>query len=132
MYYLDTNTWIYFLNGRSEQIRNKILNTDPSLIRIPTIVKAELLVGAYKSNNMEKVRDKLEILFHTFRTEDFTDEMTYTYAEIRSVLEKFGTPIGPNDLLIASIVVNKKGILITHNTREFERVQELQLEDWME
>ena len=59
MYYLDTNTCIYFLNGKYESIKKKILSTPPNEIAIPSIVKAELLLGAYKSKkrnaNLEKV-----------------------------------------------------------------------------
>ncbi|WP_442921628.1 PIN domain-containing protein [Microcoleus sp. Aus8_D2] len=52
------------------------------------------------------------------------------YGEIRAQLAASGTPIGPNDLLIASIALANNLILVTHNTREFSRVEGLRLEDW--
>ncbi len=52
------------------------------------------------------------------------------YGQIRARLESGGTPIGPNDLCIAAIAVTNDVILVTHNTREFSRVEGLMLEDW--
>ncbi len=51
---------------------------------------------------------------------------------IRAALKKAGTPIGPNDLLIAAIAVSQNCILVSHNTKEFRRIAELDVEDWEE
>jgi len=131
MYYLDTNTCIYFLNGKYESIKTKILQTPPNDIYIPSIVKAELLLGAYKSNNKKSTIEKVERFLEPFEIISFTDQMTYTYAEIRSQLEKKGELIGPNDILIASIVQFHNGILITNNTNEFNRIKNLIVENWV-
>lgn len=130
MYFLDTNICIYFLNGRSESVRNRILSTPPNTIAIPSIVKAELLLGAFKSRNREANLDRLEKFLFPFSVEPFTDFMSYPYAEIRSDLELRGETIGPNDLLIASIVRFHDGILVTANVEEFRRVKGLQVENW--
>jgi len=63
---------------------------------------------------------------------DFTDKMSYDYAEIRKDLEFAGTLIGANDLLIAATVLHENAILITHNVDEFSRVNGLKIEDWVE
>jgi len=131
MYYLDTNTCIYFLNGKYESIKTKILETPSNDIYIPSIVKAELLLGAFKSNNKKSTIDKVEKFLEPFEIISFTDQMTYIYAEIRSQLEKSGKVIGPNDLLIASIVHYYNGILITNNTEEFKRIKNLRIENWV-
>lgn len=131
MYYLDTNTCIYFLNGRYESIKHKIVETSPNKIKIPSIVKAELLLGGYKSKNKTKTLAKLEQFLEPFEVISFTEEMTYTYAEIRSTLEKKGQIIGPNDVLIASIVLFYSATLITHNVQEFKRIPALKIEDWV-
>lgn len=131
MYYLDTNTCIYFLNGRYESIKLKIVETSPNKIKIPSIVKAELLLGGYKSKNKTKTLAKLEQFLEPFEVISFTEEMTYTYAEIRSTLEKKGQIIGPNDVLIASIVLFYSATLITHNVQEFKRIPALKIEDWV-
>lgn len=130
MYYLDTNICIYFFKGTYPKINENILRVDPLDIRIPALVKAELLTGAYKSNRRELVLKQLDILFRTFKTEDFTDDMAKTYAEIRSDLEMKGKPIGPIDTIIASIVKHNNGTLVSHNIKEFERVSGLELVDW--
>jgi tRNA(fMet)-specific endonuclease VapC len=59
------------------------------------------------------------------------DESLSQYAKIRLKLEKDGIIIGPNDLFIASIALAHNGILITHNTKEFERIAGLHIEDWV-
>lgn len=132
MYFLDTNTCIYFLNGTYESIKLKILETPPNIISIPSIVKAELLLGAYKSMNRKRTLEKVEYFLEPFEITPFTDQMTYTYAEIRSDLEKTGNIVGPNNLLIASIVQYCNGILVTNNTAEFKRIKNLKLKNWIQ
>lgn len=130
MYFLDTNTCIYFLKNTYPSLSERWLSIPPKNIKIPSIVKAELLFGAYKSVHKEAVLEKLAVLLSPFEIIPFTDEMTLTYAEICSHLERKGQIIGPNDLLIASIVKYNQGILVTHNIREFSRVKDLKLESW--
>jgi tRNA(fMet)-specific endonuclease VapC len=131
MYFLDTNTCIYFLNGKYEFIKEKILGTAPNEIQIPVIVKAELLLGAYKSKKRKENIEKVEEFLEPFDVIPFIDLITYTYAEIRNEIEKQGEVIGPNDMLIASIVKFHEGILVTNNVREFERVKGLKIENWV-
>ncbi len=130
MYFLDTNTCIYFLNGQSERIKNKILSTPPIEIKIPVIVKAELLLGAFKSAKRDGNTAKLEAFLQPFEVVGFSDQMLYTYADIRSKAEKAGKPVGPNDLLVAAIVILSQGILITNNITEFEHIDGLVAENW--
>ena len=130
MFYLDTNTCIYFLNGKYDKVRENILATKPSDIRIPSIVKAELLYGAYKSTNKERNLEKIKSFLSVFQIEDFSGEMAEKYGMIRTNLELSGQIIGPNDLLIAATVLNKKGILVTNNIKEFSRVETLDIIDW--
>lgn len=129
MYFLDTNTCIDFLKNLSENVRNRFLSIPLNEIKIPVVVKAELLLGAYKSNKTETLERTIQFL-ELFEVIPFTDEMSYTYAEIRKELEAKGNRIGANDLFIAATALNKKAILVTHNTREFIRIDGLQLEDW--
>ena len=129
MYFLGTNTCIDFLKNLSENVRNRFLSIPLNEIKIPVVVKAELLLGAYKSNKTETLERTIQFL-ELFEVIPFTDEMSYTYAEIRKELEAKGNRIGANDLFIAATALNKKAILVTHNTREFIRIDGLQLEDW--
>lgn len=89
-----------------------------------------MFAGAYKSKNKEKTLDKLKIFFSPIKSLPFTDEAAEVYGNIRADLEKKGTPIGPYDLQIASIAVLNNLTLVTHNVREFSRVEDLKIEDW--
>lgn len=129
MYFLDTNTYIDFLRNLSKSVRTHFLSIPLNEIKIPVVVKAELLLGAYKSNKTETLERTMQFL-ELFDVIPFSDEMSYTYAEIRKELEAKGNKIGANDLFIAAAALNKKAILVTHNTREFIRIDGLQLEDW--
>lgn len=130
MYFLDTNTCIYYLNGCYPAIRSKLLATSPYQIAIPAIVKAELLTGAYKSQTKDRTLEKLHYFLKPFAVIDFTDTMTTEYADIRSQLEIAGLTIGANDMFIASIARYHKATLVTHNVKEFQRVKNLKIEDW--
>jgi tRNA(fMet)-specific endonuclease VapC len=131
MYFLDTNTCIYFLNGKYESIKAKILTTSPNEIVIPSIVKAELLFGAYKSKKPKETIEKVEKFLEPFEVMPFDDMTAYVYAELRNKMEQSGELVGPNDLLIASIVKFHEGILVTNNVREFKRIKGLKIEDWV-
>jgi len=130
-YLLDTNTCIYFLNGRSESVRDKLLGTPPDQIVIPSIVKAELLFGAYKSKRRDETVKKVELFLSPFVIVSFGSEAADEYGKIRLALEISGNPIGPNDLIIAASTIVENGVLITHNVREFSRVSKLKFEDWV-
>lgn len=94
------------------------------------MVKAELLFGARKS---ERVADNLRLLeafFARFVSHPFDDASAVEYARLRQDLRASGTPVGPNDLMIAAIAVAQDLTLVTHNVREFSRVAELKVEDW--
>ncbi|NLH90472.1 MAG: type II toxin-antitoxin system VapC family toxin [Treponema sp.] len=130
MYYLDTNTCIYFLNGKFESIKSKILSIPPNEIVIPSIVKAELLFGAYKSLKRISNIEKVEMFLEPFEIVAFDDPVTCVYADLREKMEKTGKIVGPNDLLIASIVRFYDGILVTNNEQEFCQIEELRIENW--
>ena len=130
MFFLDANTCIYFLNGKSESIRAKVLATPPLEIKIPSVVKAELLLGAYKSKSPERTLEKLEAFLQPFEILAFDDSVSYVYAAIRKQTEEKGTIVGPNDLMIAATVKFHDGILVTRNVNEFSRVNGLLLENW--
>ena len=131
MYFIDSNTCIYFMNGKFPSVRKRFLSVSPKEIKISSVVKGELLLGAFKSRTREKTTEKVEKFLKPFEIVDFTDKMSYEYAKIRKDLELAGTPIGANDLLIAAAAVHEKATLITHNTDEFSRITDLEIEDWV-
>lgn len=130
IYLLDTNTCIRFLNGQSEAIRRHMESHRAEELALCAVVKAELLYGAFKSGRREQNLAKVETFATAFMSLPFDDQAAAQYAEIRARLEQRGLPIGPNDLLIAAIAKARNALLVTHNRREFERVEGLQIEDW--
>ncbi|ULH30205.1 type II toxin-antitoxin system tRNA(fMet)-specific endonuclease VapC [Leptospira weilii] len=130
-YFLDTNICIYFLKGKSENIERNIRKLNPNRIKIPSVVKAELLLGVFKSNDKKKNREIVLSFLDPFEIIGFNDIESEIYAEVRSDLETQGIPIGPNDLLIASIVLSSNGILVTNNEKEFKRIPNLKIESWL-
>jgi len=129
-YLLDTNTCIRYLNGTSEAIRRHIETTHPSEIVVCAVVKAELFYGAENSQNPLVNLEKQRAFLEHFISLPFDDRAAVAYGRIRAALKKAGTPIGPNDLLIAAIAVSHNCVLVSHNTREFQRITELMVEDW--
>ena len=129
-YLLDTNACIYYLTGSFPALRRHILARRPTEIGIPAIVRAELLYGAYKSERREKNVRVLRQFLQPISLVGFGSAEADHYADIRAVLEREGTPIGPNDLVIAATARACECTLVTHNTSEFGRVPDLAVEDW--
>lgn len=128
-YLLDTNICIYALKGLYS-IPTKLLEHSPRDIKIPSIVKAELLYGAKKSQHHVKTEEIIKQFLFPFEIIPFDNTAAEIYADLRSGLEKDGQVIGPNDLIIAATVLAEKGILVTNNQKEFQRVKELSLDNW--
>ncbi|MDP1587461.1 MAG: type II toxin-antitoxin system VapC family toxin [Prosthecobacter sp.] len=129
-YLFDTNVWIQLLKKRAPLIRTRIDATDAALIFTCAIVKAELWHGAHKYDHPAKRRDQVNIAISPYRSLPFDDNAARHYADIRHDLETRGQIIGPNDLKIAAICRAHGVTLVTSNTDEFNRVSELQVEDW--
>jgi len=126
---LDTNTLIYFFKGMGEVEKN-LFTHSPKDIFIPSIVIYELQVGIAKSNNPQKREKQFSTLLEQVNTIDFGEREAKASALIRADLESKGTPIGPMDILIAGCAKAHNFTLVTHNTKEFMRVEELKLCDW--
>ncbi|MEA2084529.1 MAG: type II toxin-antitoxin system VapC family toxin [Thermodesulfobacteriota bacterium] len=129
MYILDTNTLIYFFKGIGN-IASILLSKSPKDISIPSIALYELEVGIAKSTKPNKRRKQLELLISRISISSFGIKEAEVAAMIRANLETKGTPIGPYDTLIAGTALSANATLITHNTKEFERVNGLNIEDW--
>jgi tRNA(fMet)-specific endonuclease VapC len=99
-------------------------------IALCDVVKAELYYGAYRSSRQESNLALYETFFSQYVSLPFDGNAAAIYGQIRVRLERLGTPIGAYDLQIAAIALSNNLTLVTHNTREFQRVDELNLEDW--
>lgn len=131
-YYIDTNICIYFLKGINTSIKNKLLEKHPDEIKVCSVVQAELLYGAEKSLKREENLIKIREFLFLFEIVPFGEKETNSYAKIRAELELAGKIIGPNDLLIAATVLENSGILVTNNVKEFGRINNLKIENWLE
>ena len=129
-YLLDTNVCIHLLNEKHPVILQHFRQHSPSDIALCSVVKAELLYGARRSQRVEANLQLLKIFFAPLQSLSFNDECAEHYGQIHADLLTQGKPIGPNDTLIAAIARANDAILITHNSSEFSRVAGLRIEDW--
>jgi tRNA(fMet)-specific endonuclease VapC len=130
MYLLDTNACIRILNNSSGSLVARLQQHMPEEICLSSVVKAELIYGAHRSSRAANNLRLLRRFFEPFVSLPFDDHCADQYGLIRSELERAGTPIGPNDLIIAATALTHDLILVTNNVREFGRVVGLQIEDW--
>lgn len=126
-YLFDTNAMIAFLRGNPGVVR-QVRNVGAGAVLLSTIVLHELYFGAYKGN---RTNEDLGVIAHLrFGTADLDPVDAQCAGEIRSLLQRAGTPIGPYDVLIAGQALARDLTLVTRNVREFERVDGLRLENW--
>jgi tRNA(fMet)-specific endonuclease VapC len=130
LYALDTNTCIDLLRGRSPRLSARILELSPAHVVVPSLVYAELLLGAELSAEPQRNRRFIDQLVAPMRMLDFGVEAAAAYASIRAALQHDGQLIGPNDLIIAATAVAHQALLVSANVREFRRVPGLRVEDW--
>lgn len=130
IYLLDTNACIQLWQRKNLNLRRHFAQYSPADIALCSVVKAELLFGALRSEQIEGNLALLQKLFAPLQSFEFDDNAAEHYAKIRADLTAQGKLIGANDLMIAAIAVANKATLITHNTAEFSRVHGLQLQDW--
>lgn len=130
---IDTNVCIHLLNRSTgyKNIISKINGKPYEQVVISSITLAELKYGIAKSVKKESNRTKLEFFLFHFECLPFDAETTTCYGIIRSQLETRGTPIGPLDMLIAAHALSLSATIVTNNVREFERVDGLAIENWI-
>jgi tRNA(fMet)-specific endonuclease VapC len=130
IYLLDTNVCIHLLNKRHDVILQHLRQHAPTDIALCSVVKAELLYGARRSQRAEANLQLLKAFFAPLQSLPFDDDCAEHYGQIHADLLTLGKPIGPNDTLIAAIARAHDATLITHNTDEFSRVAGLRITDW--
>ena len=128
-YTLDTSTSITFLRGKHPQLRQRVLSHFHD-VAITSVVAAELYYGAERSADPTTNRGQVEAFLAPFPLLSFDKAAAVAYGSIRADLARRGQLIEPNDLLIAAIALAVNATVVTHNIREFSRVQGLLVEDW--
>ena len=129
-YMLDTNICIYLIRKKSNRALKKLLQHEPEEICISAVTYAELVHGVEKSKAIERNRVLLTQLLSNIEIMNFDDKAAEEYGNIRTNLEEKGFPIGPLDTMIAGHARSLGYILVTNNTKEFNRVENLVVEDW--
>ena len=129
-YMLDTNIVAYAKNNRPEVVYERMSRFDPEDLCVSVITLAELEYGVFNSSTPERNQLALTLFLANIEVVPFNDDAAVEYGRIRADLKRKGTPIGANDLMIAAHAKSLGVTLVTNNTREFERVEGLMLEDW--
>ncbi len=129
-YLLDTNICIYAINQRSDAVVERLKREGPNNLATSALVAAELAFGAEKSNR-PGTEQALLLFLSGLHVLPWKDSAVWHYARQRQLLKTAGTPIGEMDLLIASQALGEGLTLVTNNTREFERIEGLKLENWV-
>jgi tRNA(fMet)-specific endonuclease VapC len=127
---LDTNICSAIIGGHPKAVAT-LATSQPDEIIVPTIVRAELYFGAYNGTKTKSTLAEIENFLAPLQSLEFSPQAAKTYGQLRADLKKRGKPIGPNDLIIASLALAHNLTLVTNNTKEFLMVKGLLLEDWL-
>lgn len=130
-YLLDTNTCIYIIKRKPISVFEKLNALAIGTIAISSITVAELEYGVKNSAYVEKNRHALLDFLSPMTILDFDYPADVEYGNIRKELETKGTPIGSMDLLIAAHAKSQNLVLVTNNEREFVRIKDLNIQNWV-
>jgi tRNA(fMet)-specific endonuclease VapC len=134
-YLLDTNICIYIIKKSPEKVLIKlesIINEEKkNELYLSSITVSELYYGVEKSNQKERNLEALKGFLTPFQIVSFDLASAEIFGKVRSDLERKGVVIGPYDLQIASVAMANDFVLVTNNTKEFKRVDGLNIENWV-
>ncbi len=130
-YLLDTNMLSDLVRNPQGAVATRITAAGEDSVCTSIVVAAELRYGAVKSGS-EKLADRVDLLLSAIEVLPLEPPTDRKYAELRHHLTCQGTPIGPNDLLIAAHALAEGLAVVTANTREFSRVPGLSVENWLQ
>ncbi len=130
-YMLDTNICIYIIKQKPAKVIERFKQTDISQIGISSITLSELQYGVSKSSNPEQNQMALSQFAAPLEIFPYDDGAAQYYGDLRAGLEKQGTPIGSLDMLIAAHAISLNSVLITNNEKEFNRVPNLRIDNWV-
>lgn len=128
---LDTNICIYLIKNKPIEIKEKFNAYEVGEICISSITVSELYCGVYKSQMVEKNLQALALFLAPLNIMDYNEKASIEYGKIRAVLESAGKVIGSLDMLIGAHALSLGVTLVSNNTKEFERIDGLKLENWV-
>jgi len=129
-YMLDNDTCSYVMKRSNDAVLTRLQDVPVSDVCISVITKSELLFGVELSPRRGQDEVALNAFLGYVEVLDFPDKAASDYAKIRADLKTRGTMIGANDLFIAAHARSLGLTLVTNNTDEFRRVQNLTIENW--
>lgn len=130
LYLLDTNTLSDFIRNPKGKAAQHAASEDPATLCTSIVVAAEMWFGTAKRASTS-LPQKLAALFDWITVMPFETPAEHAYAECRAALERRGTPISSNDMLIAAHALALDAVLVTDNVREFSRIEGLKVENWV-
>jgi len=130
-YLLDTNICIYLLNGRYPQVEQRLMQCEPDEVVLSAVVVAELMFGAANSQKPQQNFATLDLFLPAFQVQEFGMREARAYGEIRAYLKGQGHPIGSEDTFIVAHARANDLILVTNNTKQFQHVPGLRLDNWV-
>lgn len=128
-YLLDTDICIYLLKGR-QSVTDRLLAVGWSEVAICVITVAELYYGAYNSMRVTENLARAELFVQQLPVLPLDNQAIKQFGELKAQLRKIGQPIADFDLLIASVALSRNCVLVTNNTRHYDRIPNLKLENW--
>ena len=128
---LDTDTCIAIIKRSPGSAIKKLRAKSIGQVGISSISLGELSSGAAKSARPDEAFQALSQFILALEITAFDGDAALRYGKVRASLAKRGTPIGPLDTLIGAHALELDLILVTHNMREFSRIEGLRLEDWI-
>ena len=131
-YSLDTNICIYAINGSSRNVMQKMSKVGPDALVISALVAAELAFGVARSDEAHRSKNKqnLQSFISSIEVLPWTHDAMWHFGNQRPRLKVAGQSIGEIDLLIGAQAPASDLVVVTNNTREFERIEGLKLENW--
>lgn len=131
MYMLDTNMCIYLIKKRPLSVLRRFEEIEEDELCISVITFAELQYGVEHSSSKKLNQDILDEFVSRLTILVWNEDAAIQYGKIRQYLEKKGTPIGNMDLMIAAHALSQRCTLVTNNMKEFKRIANLNLENWV-
>lgn len=129
-YLLDANAISHIVRFPTGKVAERLAEVGSEMVFTSIIVSAEVMYGVRKKGSDDLTRKVIAVL-SKLTIAPFIQPADASYGEVRSRLEKVGTPIGPNDLFIAAHALALDAVLVTDNEKEFSRVPGLKIENWL-
>ena len=130
MYLLDTNICIYVINHKPQQVFERFRQYQLGQLAVSSITASELAFGVEKSGS-ERNKQALKKFLSPLEILPYDEQAVWHYAQLRHDLQSKGQTIGSLDMLNAAHALALDVVLVTNNTKEFERIERLKLENWV-